>query len=484
MAPTQIPGYYWDVEKSRYFKIENSRTAPTNAAWSSDKVLKRKLRDDAIAIHARKMVRNRTLITRSRALKEPLMGGFLVREYSVRDPDLRMASFAKGLVAMGGFPFMPGPTPSIGHMCVTSRNGLSAVFSTYSSPRGSVVSNIIPRDNKTKRVQRELIVNPPQEFHPSPISQVLYITDVKYSKKTNRVFVASGLCGANDPPLYSYIPQLMDPNTTGSPGNVGVQCYNSGNWPKGYAGNTICPAPENSEFMCMLGTDRGVASCNERGYLQFYTEPGHKHRSSDSSRSIFSDTFAVDFKDRDPNIMLFGGRPGRLYVGDLRDKVDNWRGVSVNNAITHIKSVYDHKVLIASIPDKLSVFDMRYCDFSSVSRLANDPKLEKKADPVLHFLEYKNPGQLDLSLDYDSSTGTIAAVQASFARECKKVVLYSVYTGRHLRSKAIDNIASNMTKPCVQFHTFDGDNTPSLVVGRAGTLNVYSFGPEDLDDEV
>ncbi|KAL1836031.1 hypothetical protein VTJ49DRAFT_5677 [Mycothermus thermophilus] len=38
----EIPGFYYDPEKKRYFRIESSHTAPPNAAWSSREVAKRR----------------------------------------------------------------------------------------------------------------------------------------------------------------------------------------------------------------------------------------------------------------------------------------------------------------------------------------------------------------------------------------------------------------------------------------------------------
>ncbi|POR38076.1 Plasma membrane ATPase, partial [Tolypocladium paradoxum] len=79
--PVEIPGYYYDEAKKKYFKIEKSHTAPSSASWSSDSVKKRKAEDATrqAARHRAHLVRNH--IKRHGGLgRDVVASGLLARE--------------------------------------------------------------------------------------------------------------------------------------------------------------------------------------------------------------------------------------------------------------------------------------------------------------------------------------------------------------------------------------------------------------------
>jgi hypothetical protein len=92
-----IPGYYYDTEKRRYFKVESSGTAPAAAVWSSGNVKRQKLCDEQAATASRHLDLAKSRIKRARVLHEPLTGGFFAREYGAADDAMQAACFVKSL---------------------------------------------------------------------------------------------------------------------------------------------------------------------------------------------------------------------------------------------------------------------------------------------------------------------------------------------------------------------------------------------------
>lgn len=93
-----IPGYYYDKEKKRYFKIAGAGSAaPSSAAYNTDNVKKRKIAEHK-ADHARKrQEKTKHLIKRSSALRKSMTGRRLLCETGVVDPELPLESWAAGL---------------------------------------------------------------------------------------------------------------------------------------------------------------------------------------------------------------------------------------------------------------------------------------------------------------------------------------------------------------------------------------------------
>ncbi|KAM0498856.1 hypothetical protein ACHAP8_006081 [Fusarium lateritium] len=114
----EIPGYYFDEEKKKYFKIEKTQTAPSSAAWSSDAVKQRKVEKKTQKAIQRRAHLVRNHIKRHFIAKDTVASALLAREVGVpyatergrgrlEDGDLGAATWAAGLVAKGNVAFAP-----------------------------------------------------------------------------------------------------------------------------------------------------------------------------------------------------------------------------------------------------------------------------------------------------------------------------------------------------------------------------------------
>ncbi|EER40474.1 conserved hypothetical protein [Histoplasma capsulatum H143] len=80
-VPRDIPGYYYDAEKNKYFKIQANHTAPLGSKYSRDVIKQREqtaLRRKRIEDHSRRV--STETIKRSNMLHYPLGGKLLQRE--------------------------------------------------------------------------------------------------------------------------------------------------------------------------------------------------------------------------------------------------------------------------------------------------------------------------------------------------------------------------------------------------------------------
>ncbi|KAI0378433.1 hypothetical protein F5Y04DRAFT_262035 [Hypomontagnella monticulosa] len=511
MAPKrEIPGFYWDEEKGRYFKVENSKTAPSGAAWSSDSVKKRKLEVAAAAEESRRLALNKIRIKRSKVLNHPLMGGFVAREYGERIRDLHASSYVNGLTDNGHFRIMTHHRKPkkvcIKNMVVTREDhvtGYCGIHYWESTSPGFVVSGVISRNTVTGRIHNphlpEILssrrVPPfPPPFPPPPPRETCVgallgmgqISDIKYNEKADLVLITSreNCDGQGFLIGYTLRPHLppsdvkltFDTHLQSSPTYL-KKLGKSGVVPCG--ANTIHVDPWRSNYTCMVGTSVGLVMCHPRGSADLITPRAPKRRPI--IPSAFRDVFAIDNQDENPHNVYFGGRPGALVLGDIRQGARMWDHIQIGCPITHLKAIGDHQVLVSGLRNMLSVFDTRFCK-TLRSCYPAEPEDSEVATPILSIPGYQNAARLEIGLDFDKNTGTIAA-----AHDDGRMALYSVRSGRRLLCRAVDRIYQKAGPiSAVQFSTFMGDNLPSLIVGTNDAFDVISFtsGMDDSDDDI
>ncbi|KAI1210347.1 uncharacterized protein F4807DRAFT_61698 [Annulohypoxylon truncatum] len=469
---SEIPGYFWDPEKQRYFKVEqNHHAARHDAPWSSDNVKKRKLNEVAAAEKAHYEARSLSRITRSRVFNEPLMGGFLAREHGDDVRDLRAASFAQGLVEKGKTSLRERTNRNLEAMFVSKKkdeNGVYPVVS-YGTYIPYIIKFSIARDEETGRMQESPIA---LDLHSLLVEDGYpVITDIKCDATGSRAFVSSTSVGAGSVGFLSI--RLDSP---------GIVC-DTVQYAYSYScrSNAICTSPPGQTLQCLMGTNLGLAALDERNHVRVVAvtdfDSGGDYRSSGSH-----DIFGVDYHVTNPNLVFFGGRPGKLCIGDLRQNDFEWSAIQLPKSIAHVKAVNDNQVLVAGLENMMSVYDIRFCDRTTINDnrdIKSGRGCKKGGDPIVTMQEYKSQSRFNTGFDFDRTLGIAAA-----AHEDGKVVLYSVRSGRRLPSRDIDKIHSRWGQiECLQFQTMEDDHTPTLFVGEGNDINAFSFGVDNLDDE-
>ncbi|KAH8159172.1 hypothetical protein CIB48_g9071 [Xylaria polymorpha] len=522
-----IPGYYYDAEKKRYFKVENSKTAPTNAAWASNNVKRRKLHEEDAAAAQRHLRLAKNRIKRARVLREPLTGGFFAREYGAMKDDMQAACFVEGLTNKGTISLFHPDVDSSGwqvkRMCVAGadyKTGLCPVYALLNDHL--LLSTYIPRDT-SKRLNQHLLRNyrlPEPGLHWAE-GYIPQSSDIKYHAPSNCILVTSRQPFLNNSlnSLWALQPNIdhvnedpLRPRWLLPSGNLrplpirGIGRHDEA--------HCIAPAPESSQL---------------------------------SPSSLFGDVFTIDFHPSQTEILRFGGRPGALFTADTRIRHTSWSHLKLPSTITHLKCLSGgNQVLAAGLENQLGVYDLRFVrsfrgaeddgvrvdtgprdgerrstyhdnrphnsqrgDFRGRSRnkwadkntgkWGNDHRPDSTlARPVIEFEYYQNSADIDIGFAYDAETGIVAAAHDVPGT----VALYSVRTGSRLRvldfaTEARPNGRSRHPLPILdadrerakrldlpvirslQFYTFPGDHTPTLFVASDRRA-----GPQDDNLEV
>ncbi|KAI0402169.1 hypothetical protein F4802DRAFT_387072 [Xylaria palmicola] len=484
-----IPGYYYDAEKKRYFKVEKSSTAPANAAWASTSVKRRKLRDADAAAALRHLHLARSRVRRARVLHEPLTGGFFAREHGAMADDMPAASFVEGLRNKGRVPLLrPGidAQGQVRRMYVDGRDERTGMCTVYAVPNETtLLSTYIPRD-KNKRLNARLLANYrlPAHFSLPPYAeaQITQISDIQYHAPTNSLLAASRLPSAC--PLFGCRP-VIDDGDDGDPlcprwqlpsvSRLTTPSMNLVN-PLGddFEAYCIAPAPASSPLICVAGTNRGLVRWDRASEpLSWLTPPAPPGPRRRGEPNPFRDVFAVGFHPGQDSVLRFGGRPGALFTADTRVDPAAWSHVRLPSAITHLRCLDGgNQVLVAGLRDHLGVYDLRFArsyrgaagedgvDLVGSARGSRHPRSEprdrrrgkrtagerwrKNGDggdgggsggkaitrPVIRFEYYRNAAHVDAGLAYDAPTGVVAAAHDDVPGT---VALYSVRTGARLR---------------------------------------------------
>jgi hypothetical protein len=221
------------------------------------------------------------------------------------------------------------------------------------------------------------------------------------------------------------------------------------------------PAPPSSPLVCTLGLNAGILQLHGNEVLDWLTP----RPAATKPDSLPRDIFTQDFSLANPSsTLLAGGRPGKVWTIDLRAAHTEWQSFRHGTSITHLRSITHHEVVVAGLQNTMCVYDTRW--------LAT--KKNKVPIPILEFPAYRNRVHIDIGWDVDLDTHTAAA-----AHDDGSVALYSLRTGRRLKSPHLDQVRTSAPLKCLIFQSMPRDRTPSLFLGVGSRIRKYTSGIVD-----
>ncbi|KAJ6781877.1 hypothetical protein PWT90_08033 [Aphanocladium album] len=464
MAP-EIPGYYFDPVKKKYFNIEKSHTAPPSAAWSSDEVKRRRV-DDAAAESARRRARLlRNHIQRCGALQSDVVArARLLREVGEKRTggsnvavveDLTATAWAGGLVDKGSIPFVPSfararyanmPCLYVGGDDV--KTGLGVAYATLDEET-LVGSYIATDDNDAPLLSDEDDWRPQWLLGETSHYQRLYIRH-----------------------------RLRDE----------------------WLVHQSTPAPASSDLLCVIGTNAGILRVRSNETMAWISSAPSSSSSSSSSsapqgKHVPQEVFDQDFQTGNANVLLAGGRQARLWLTDLRAPEVQWCSVPHASSIAHLRSISEHQILVAGLRSSMCVYDMRFFgrknpnqnqggQSQSQSQSRSQSQRQKwtpnGSTPVLTFDGYKNEAHVHTGWDVCRELGLVAA-----AHDDGTVKLFSLRSGRMLTGGGggVGGIKADTPVRALMFQTMPRETMPSLFVGEGPLLRKFSLGVGEVGDE-
>ncbi|KAF5598557.1 myocyte-specific enhancer factor 2d [Fusarium pseudocircinatum] len=421
----EIPGYYYDNEKKKYFKIEKTHTAPSSAAWSSDAVKRRKVEHEAQRLAERQAYQVKKHIKRHFVVRDTVTSALLTREIGlpyiaergrgrVEDEDLVAAAWARGSVAKGNVPFAPSfarerraNMPCFYVSGDDEKTGLGASYAKFIS----------------------------HEKH------LVLLAEPYHSVQRRDLNCPKWLLGESI--LYQ---------------RVAVPHEGRGEWMV----HNSTPAPSSSGLICVASSNRGLLSMHSEGSVSVVAPRG-----AQNGTQLPQETFAQDFQEGNHNVVFTGGRQPRLWITDLRAPEPQWSFANHASSISHIKSVNPHQVLASGLKSSMALYDVRY--------LTSDPRGTK---PLLYFVGHRNEAHFHIGWDVSPELNVVAAAQDNGTMK-----LFSLRSGRQLRCPAVEAIHLDTPIKALMFQRMPTERMPSLFIGEGPLLRKFSFGRTDFEDE-
>jgi hypothetical protein len=223
--------------------------------------------------------------------------------------------------------------------------------------------------------------------------------------------------------------------------------------------NQVAPAPTASKLLCALGTECGLRLVYKDGFVD---KPTSKKAAPlmPTVHSVHDLDFAVD----NHNVLFTGGRGRRTFMMDVRQPYDHLDVISQPTAIHHLRSVNQYQLLVAGMDSWMALYDLRYS--------------KKDPNPLLKFPEYKNEAHNRIGWDVDVASGVVAA-----AHDDGTVALFSLHSGKRLRSPVIDKVHESSSIRALQFQALPWDRHPSLWIPEGNAIQKFSLGQSTEDEE-
>ncbi|GKU05671.1 myocyte-specific enhancer factor 2d [Fusarium langsethiae] len=481
----EIPGYYFDPEKKKYFKIEKTQTAPSSVAWSSDAVKRRKVEEKIQKSVQRRAHLVRNHIKRHFIAKDAVASALLAREVGLpyaaergrgklEDGDLGAAAWAGGLVAKGNVPFAPSFArqryPNISCFYVSNednKTGLGVAYATLDEE--TLVGSYIPtnKNDSIRFSQEDTRSSGRALLFRNEMVRCPQMSSIKYHRPSHKMLLTSRepdhSCG-----LYIFSPLLSDPEDATRPQwllgetnhyqRLSVRQGLHNEWMV----HSSTPAPPSSDLICVLGSNNGLLQVRSNETLSAIAP-----RVAPKGIKIPQEIFAQDFQEGNHNVLLAGGRQPRLWITDFRAPQPQWSFAKHASSITHIKSVNPYQVLVSGLQSSMALYDVRF--------LSRNPRGTK---PLLHFSGHRNEAHINIGWDVCPELNVVAAAQDNGT-----VKIFSLRSGRRLQCPAAESIHTDAPIKALMFQKMPRERMPSLFVGEGLLLRKLSLGVLTWDDE-
>ena len=464
--PNDIPGFYYDPARNKYFKIQANHVAPPGSQHSAQAVQTRRDQQAEQEQHRASSLQKRKLITPSRYLSHPLLGASLKR----RIGDLRR------------------PASEI----ISSQYASQIRPTTLSAFDVSADKFAIDPETKALYTTSKLRSSAHNEF---------CVTNLSFTGKSHQsrylachttpifdTFDLHAVCPLT-PSVVVWASSNEPANTTSTISNLLVSYrYDDGSvpWPQwredfGEWGSTIhrfnsriwdiarCPGREDTlalgtsyGAMIARGVGRGGVSLGEDG-LSFAAKARDRQ-----------ETMSVAFKDA--NVFMAGSRNGNVLFGDVRG------GSAVrlrhSSAVSGLRALrQDHHVLVAGL-QTVCVYDLRWPSTKSDVPLtvAHPGKSgSPSSKPVLRFdlpfsLTQKRYG---LGFDYDRDMNVVALASTDLYRR-NKVTLWNASSGKVIEDGVLHHKEWKEHIGTLQFVELEEGAPRSLVLSRGDSLEAWN----------
>ncbi|KAL4999255.1 hypothetical protein BDV10DRAFT_184420 [Aspergillus recurvatus] len=466
----EIPGFYYDPEKQKYFAIQANHKSAPGDQYSQDAVKRKRADQEKRQRKARLVQRyEKEKIKRAACLQHPLIqaqrevGSLPVS--SLVEHEQRGLAYASQLRRKQLHQFEPWPDQyTIKHVVRNPRSGI-LIASGHRGGESSVSVCFPDCDQETwtyNRTMERLLFKEPYRLSSLSLSHTGYLLATMDSGPNGDSFLAPRMLPDPDeggdyrwPPFFSHPIRIHT---------------NSSLW-------CSAPSPTGDIPRFAVGTSDGLYTLEGFGsYWTLSKKPfpddksgNPKRRRTDSSHALVT---AVEWLS--PDVIAAGLKDSTIFLHDVRSGGSAAR-LQHPHAVTKIRKLDPYRIVVAGIKS-LQMYDIRY----PPNNLQRNPNPNKdrhiSTRPYLTFST--NFNEVNITPDFDISPELGLLASASPTDSDRTVQLYSLRTGEQVvspltRYRYRDSIRS------VCFESGDqsahGSQTPGLLVCSEATVDEWNW---------
>ncbi|KAL2216802.1 hypothetical protein M432DRAFT_633955 [Thermoascus aurantiacus ATCC 26904] len=469
----EIPGFYYDPEKKKYFKIQANHVAPPGCQYSEKAIKERKLEEKSRKRkreHGRRVATER--IRRASSLMHPLIG--LERELSQRRTSSRDIfeqqgkAYASKLQRKQLHKYTPWGTSGDNTVTHILRNRSGLLITALSRGPESAVAVCFPESHRHTWT-----------YHQS-LERVLYKDEYRVcqgrdSAKDWIAAMDSGPAGDSFL-LVRAIPDPVEEETYRWPTLASVR------HPTRVREETTLwsssPRPTGDSPFFAIGTSQGLHTLEGVGYRwqlekkQFPPDViSGKPASFRYRESSHSDVIAVEWLTSD--VIVSGLSDSSIFFHDIRSGGTVTR-LQHSHAVSKIRKVDPYRLVVAGYKS-LQMYDIRYPANGLQSRPKPGSSRHTSTKPYLWFPEYSNSARVTFCNDIDVSPelGLLAGVT-----DDRKLQIFSLLDGSVVTSPA-SSYQYDTSISCVRFESGEwpvlGSHVPRLLVGTGQVVEEWTW---------
>ncbi|KAJ5143736.1 uncharacterized protein N7515_002523 [Penicillium bovifimosum] len=459
----EIPGFYYDEDKKKYFKIEANHAAAPNAQYSQQSVKRRRIEKETREKTAQSQQRiAKETVRKATSLRHPLVN--LQREMgilgfsSTARQEQRARIQASQLHRTDLHRFEPWPnTYGISHVLRNPRSG-TLIASTARGAESSV-SVCFPDIEGSQwtydQTMERMLFREPYWIGSMSLSQTGYLLATMNNGPQGDTFLS--------------VHRLPEPDEGGNyvwpiclsvlhPIRIRAD-YKMSLW-------SSAAQPSGSSTHFAIGTSEGLhtleATDNSwvlykkpyNGGTELDNGKGSKYRKHKKS------VHAVEWLS--PTVIAAGQKSCRIFLHDLRSAGSVTR-LRHNDSVMDMKCMDEHR-LVAAGPSSLRMYDLRFAPTAS----AYSP-----TPPYLPFPDYSSPPSPNFDLSPE------LGLLANPTQDCQ-VQIFSLQTGRQVDSPLKGHRYSELPT-CVRFEygndtpEWRGPQAPTLLVGAGDVVEQWTW---------
>ncbi|KAF4766388.1 hypothetical protein HAV15_010998 [Penicillium sp. str.  len=459
----EIPGFYYDPEKKKYFKIQANHAAAPNAQYSQQSV-KRKRSELTVNKRNKTRLRQREekeTIRKAASLKNPLV--HLQREVGAVETSFRARQEQQARIQASQLHrgelhrFEPWPNSySIRHVLRNPRSGTLIA----SSARGyeSSVSVCFPDIDESQwrydHTMERVLFREPYWLGSMSLSHSGYLLATMNEGPQGDCFLSAHLLPEPDEGGNYRWPTFSHP--------IRIRPH----YPMSFWCSAAQPTGSSAHFA--IGTSEGLHTLEgtsshwslSKKPFKGNTVSTHTGRRSDRSQSKHS-VHAVEWMSQD--VIAAGQKNSKIFLHDLRSGGSATR-LQHNDSVMEMKQMDEYR-LVAAGPRSLRMYDLRFA-----------PKALKPQDSSKPYLTFPDFSSLPIpTFDLSTELGLLA----SPSQHCR-IQLFSLQTGLQVPSPLTRHQYSSPPS-CVRFEygndtpEWRGPQGPSLLVGTDDAVEQWTW---------